>query len=196
MRILMVRAHPVEASYHAAVAKTAMDALRAAGHEIDELDLYAEAFDPVLSRDERLAYHDLERNQHPGIKPYVERLQRAEALVLVFPVWSFGLPAILKGWMDRVFLPGVSFTLGADGVARPALTHLRKIAGIATYGRPWWLVTFGVGDFPRYSVTRYLKRLTGGRAKVEYRAHYDMNRSTPESRQRFLDKVRRAMARF
>ena len=71
----------------------------------------------------------------PRSAGYVERLLAAEALVLCFPVWNFGLPALLKGFFDRVFLPGVSFDLRADGRVSPRLQHIRKIAAIATYGR-------------------------------------------------------------
>jgi putative NADPH-quinone reductase len=88
----------------------------------------------VLSRQERIDYHDPSINR-VAVADHVERLLAAEALVLCFPVWNFGLPALLKGFFDRVFLPGVSFDLGADGRIEPRLQHIRKIATIATYGR-------------------------------------------------------------
>ncbi len=113
MRILVVHAHPVETSFNAALHRAVVDTLRAAGHQVDDLDLYAEGFDPVLTREERLGYHDTPANRGP-VAPYVERLLGAEALVFVNPVWNFGFPAILKGYLDRVFLPGVSFKL-VDG---------------------------------------------------------------------------------
>jgi NAD(P)H dehydrogenase (quinone) len=63
---------------------------------------------------------------------------------LVFPVWNFGYPAILKGFLDRVFLPGVSFRL-VDGKVKPNLTHIRKLAAVTTYGgtrlRAFWPAT-------------------------------------------------------
>ena len=72
----------------------------------------------------RIDYHDLSLNRaYAG--PYVDRLLAAEALVLVFPVWNYGYPAILKGFFDRVFLPGVSFIL-ADGGVKPNLNNIRK----------------------------------------------------------------------
>ena len=57
----------------------------------------------------------------------------AEALIFSFPVWNFGYPAILKGFLDRVLLPGVSFRL-VDGQVRPNLTHIQKLAAVTTYG--------------------------------------------------------------
>ena len=94
MRVLVLYAHPVETSYHAALHARVLGALARAGHDVDDLDLYAEDFDPRLTRAERLAYHDLE-NDRAAVAPYIARLKRAEALVLVFPVWNFGYPAIL-----------------------------------------------------------------------------------------------------
>ena len=135
MRVLLIFCHPVEDSYNAALHRVARTVLERAGHAVDDCDLYAEGFDPVLSRQERINYHDLELNR-AAVAGYVERLLVAEALVLCFPVWNFGLPALLKGFFDRVFLPGVSFDLSDDGRIAPRLQHIQKIAAIATYGRP------------------------------------------------------------
>ena len=186
MRVLVLYAHPLETSFHATLHRTAVAALREAGHEVDDCDLYAEGFNPVLSAEERRHYHDLSRNRDP-VAPYVQRLMAAEALVLCFPTWTFGPPAILKGFFDRVLVPGVSITLD-NGVARPALTHIRHLVAVVTYGRSrhaaWWF-----GDPPRRIVTRYLYWLTGRRAKRHYIAQYDMNVATPETCRRFIARV-------
>jgi putative NADPH-quinone reductase len=193
MRVLYLYAHPLEESFHAAIRDAALAGLRQAGNEVDLCDLYAERFDPVLSPEERRGYHDIPGNRAP-VEDHVRRLQHAEALVLSYPTWCFGLPAILKGWMDRVLLPGVSFRL-EEGVARPNLLHIRRIAGISTYGRPRWTALM-VGDPPRKAVTRYLRMITGGRARVSYHALYDLNRADAATRAAFLARVRREMAAF
>jgi putative NADPH-quinone reductase len=193
MRVLYLYAHPLPESFHAAIRAAALEGLHAAGHEVDFCDLYAEGFNPVLSAEERRGYHTLPDNRAP-CEGYIQRVERAEALVLSFPTWSFGLPAILKGFFDRVFIPGVSFTL-QDGVAKPNLTQIRKIAGISTYGRPRWNALW-VADPPRMAVTRYLKALTGWRASVEYHALYNMNQVTEERGRAFIAKVRRRMEQF
>src|SRR5258708_8941746 len=194
MGVLVLYAPPLPDSFNAAVHRTAIESLTAAGHEVDDLDLYAENFQPVLSAEERRHYHDLGRNRAP-VASYVDRLQRAEAVVFVFPTWSFGLPAILKGWFDRVLIPGVSFTLGDDGIARPALKNVRRIVGVSTYGRPWWHARLIVGGLPRRQITGYFRSLGGG-APASYLALYDMNRATAQQRERFLNPVRLAMARL
>lgn len=193
MRVLLIFCHPVEDSYQAALHRAAKAALARAGHEVDDLDLYAERFDPVLSREERLGYHDLAVNRRP-VQGYVDRLLWAEALVFCFPIWSYGPPAMLKGFFDRVFIPGVSFSL-QDGRVRPGLTHMRKLAAIVSYGQPRWRAWLA-GDPPRKLVGRYLRYSTGFATRVIYLAHYDMNRSTVASRSRFLAKIERVMAAF
>jgi NAD(P)H dehydrogenase (quinone) len=105
MRVLVLYCHPVEESFNGAVHAAALRGLRAARHEVDDCDLYAEGFNPVMSRAERVGYHEIPENRVP-VAPYVARLLAAEALVIVSPVWNFGFPAMLKGFFDRVFLPG------------------------------------------------------------------------------------------
>ena len=190
MRILVVYYHPVETSYHASLHAEVLRSLRAAGHTVDDCDLYAEDFDPVLSRAERLGYHAVPANRLP-VQRYVERLQWAEALVFCFPTWCFGLPAMLKGFCDRVLVPGVAFDISDPQNVKPALTHIRRIGAVVTYGRPRWMAWW-MGDPPRKVVTRYLRMLSGGRARVEYHAQYHMNVATTAVLEGFLARVGRA----
>lgn len=193
MRVLLLYAHPVETSFNAALHDGILKALTGAGHRVDDCDLYAENFDPRLTREERLGYHEVGANIEP-VRPYVERLKAAEGLVLSFPVWNFGYPAILKGFFDRVFLPGVSFELTPDGGVAPKLQNIRKLAAVCTYGGSRGRAILA-GDPPRKVVTRVL-RATTGFAPCTYLARYDMNRATEQSCKAFLERVTRAMAAF
>ena len=193
MRVLVLYANPNPESFGAALHATAVAALREAGHEVDDCDLYAEGFSPVLTREERVGYHDLARNTGP-VAGYVERLRAAEALVLCFPVWNFGYPAILKGFFDRVFLPGVSFRM-VDGTVRPNLQNIRRLAAITTYGGARWRALL-MGDPPRKTVCRAVRAACHPSAHPRYLAHYDMNRATSESRATFLAKVDAAMRKL
>ena len=186
MKVLVLHAHPVETSYNAALHRLILERLAARGHEIDDCDLYAEDFDPRLTRQERLHYHDVGPNLGP-VASYVERVRAADALVLSFPVWNFGYPAILKGFFDRVFLPGVSFKL-MDGKVTPNLWNIRRLAAVTTYGGTRWRAWL-MGDPPRKAVRRALRAVCHPTASPLYLAHYDMNRSTPESRRAFLRRV-------
>ncbi len=190
MRVLVLYAHPNPESFGAALHGTVVEALRAAGHEVDDCDLYSEGFDPVLSRAERVGYHDLATNTDP-VAGYVARVQAAEALVLCFPVWNFGYPAILKGFFDRVFLPGISFKL-VDGKVRPNLWNIRRLVAVTTYGGTHWRALL-MGDPPRKAVCRVLRAVCHPTARPRYLAHYDMNRATPEGRAAFLARVEAQM---
>lgn len=193
MRVLVLYAHPLETSFNAALHSAILSALKTAGHSIDDCDLYRENFDPRLSREERLGYHEVGLNIEP-VRNYVERVQTAEGLVLSFPVWNFGYPAILKGFFDRVFLPGVSFDLLDDGGVRARLTNIRKLAAVCTYGGSRWRAMLA-GDPPRRAVKRVLRGQTGF-APVTYLARYDMNRATDATCGEFLARVTKAMSRF
>ena len=114
MRVLILSANPVAASFGAALHNEVVTTLSSRGHQIDDCDLYAESFDPVMSAEERIRYHDTTANR-TTVSAYADRLLAADALVLVYPVWNEGFPAILKGFFDRVFIPGVSFKIGPDG---------------------------------------------------------------------------------
>jgi putative NADPH-quinone reductase len=188
-RALVLFAHPCAESFSAALHAKVVDTLDARGVEVDDCDLNTEGFSPILTETERRAYHDVGRNIGP-VAGYVERLRAADALVMVFPVWNFGYPAILKGFLDRVFLPGVSFRL-EDGKVRPNLTHIRKLAAVTTYGGTRMRAIMA-GDPPRKCVTRAVWHVCRPE-RVRYLALYDMNRATDARRAAFLQKVEREM---
>src|SRR6516164_11727485 len=172
MRFLVVYAHPVEDSFHAALHRQVVTTLTSAGHEVDDCDLYAEGFQPVLSREERRAYHNTDTNGAFAPRE-VERLRRCQGLVLVFPTWWFGMPAILKGWFDRVWLPGVAFSL-ADGQTRPLLHDIMRFSVVTTYGSPWWLIKL-MGDPNRRVLMGGIRRLLSRNARTLWLAKYNMD---------------------
>jgi putative NADPH-quinone reductase len=104
VRVFILYANPVATSFGAALHKQVVATLRSRGYEIDDCDLYLESFDAIMSTEERIAYHDTATSR-TRVLPYADRLLAAEALVLVYPVWNEGFPAILKGFFDRVFIP-------------------------------------------------------------------------------------------
>ncbi len=191
MRVLLIFCHPKADSFNGAVRSQALQALRAAGHEVDECDLYAEGFNPVLSAADLAIYPQIPANQAP-VQAYVDRVQRAEALVFVFPVWNFGLPAMLKGWFDRVLLPGVSFDMSNPQRVQPGLTHLRHVVALTTYGTARWRAWY-LGDAPRAIMQRFMRRLTDGRARIQYLPLHGMNTATAAMRAAFLQRVASAM---
>ena len=196
MRVLVVYCHPVPESFAAAAHATVLQALQAAGHDVIDVDLYAENFDPVMSRQERLDYLDTQRNERL-VQRYDDQLVGTEALVLVYPAWWYGMPAMLKGYFDRVWLPGVAFDVQPDGkVSTERLKSLRRIVVITTYGGSWWLVRLAIGDPARKLIGRALRALCARNCKVMWFVHYNMDRAKPRDLARFLERIRKGIARL
>ena len=113
--------------------------------------------------------------------------------MLVYPAWWYGLPAMLKGYFDRVWLPGVAFDVTPDGkVATDRLRHLRHILVVTTYGGSWWLVRVALGDPARKLIGRAVRALCARRCKVRWCVHYNMDSAKPAQLSRFLQRIRRA----
>ncbi len=190
MRILVVYAHPLETSFIASLHARTVETLRAGGHSVDDLDLYAERFDPVMSREQFAHYVDTTVNTRE-VELYVKRLRAAEALVLVFPVWFDGLPAMMQGFFQRVFLPGVALRIDENGLFHPNLWNLKRMATVCTYGEDRRAVAAKNNPAHRF-VHSNIGALIDPKGRFEYLAHYDMNFSTAARRAAFLKRVTRA----
>lgn len=190
MRVLVVYAHPCGESFNAAVRDRLLGGLSAAGHEVRVADLYAEGFDPVMGDAERRGYHAPGANEAP-VAGELERLRWCEALVFVYPTWWFGLPAILKGWLDRVFVPHATFTMPTE-TQRPAgqLTNIVDIAVVTTCGATW-LVSKFVGEPGRRTILRGIGGLCAPGGRRRYLALYRMDTVSFDKRATFLDRVDR-----
>ena len=196
MRVLVLYAHPLPDSFAASLHSAIVGALRRRGHEVDDCDLYAEGFDPVLSAAERAAYNS-ETPDLAGIAAHVARLRAAEALVLCFPTWWYGLPAILKGYFDRVWANGVAFRLQPGGGAiRPGLTNISKFWVVTSYGAPWWLIRLVLRDPVRAVLLCGLARLCAPGVERRWFALYNIDEAGHDRCTRFLARVEREFARF
>jgi putative NADPH-quinone reductase len=129
----------LQESLCSSLATKAAETLRIAGHEVSAEDLYRNNFAASLSVAERSSYY-AQCYDSTAVQPEVDRLLAAEALVLCFPTWWFGFPAILKGWFDRVWGPCVAYDHATDlGPIKPRLHKLRKVLVVTTLGAPWWV---------------------------------------------------------
>lgn len=193
MNALVVVAHPCDDSFCHAVAERAVSGLAAAGHHVDVLDLYALGFRTAMSLDERLAYESDAPILDPQVREHADLLMAAEILVFVYPTWWSGLPAILKGWLERVMVPGVGFRLNERNKVRPGLGHVRRIVGVSTYGSPRLSVRL-VNDNGRRVLTRALRMSCGLRVRTEWLGLYGMDGLTDADRVAFLARVEQRLA--
>ena len=195
MRLLVVHAHPLTDSYGGSLRDAAMAALRQSGHETLLIDLYAQRFDPVLDAESRARYYHDPRANADAVRAHVDALRWAEGWVAVYPTWYYGPPAILKGWLDRVWLPGVAFTIGGAPPHRRiegTLRNIRLFVGITTSGSPWWWLKV-IGDPGRSLFMKGLKPMYARGCRMRWLQLHDMDNATTTRRQAFLDRVQREL---
>ncbi len=193
MRALVVYSHPRESSFNAAIRDLVLERLRRAGAEVRLRDLYAEGFDPVLSANDHETYEQVPTNRQ-RVEDHCADLQWCDTLIFVYPTWWYGLPAMLKGWLDRVMLPDVAFIMpqGEGDTIKAGLTHITKLAVFTTCGASRWL-TFFVGAPGKRTLLRGVRLILNRRVKSTFAAHFLMDSSTPDSRERHLRDVRRRL---
>lgn len=197
---LIVHAHPEPKSFNAALTNCAVETLKAAGWRVEVSDLYAMGFDPVANgtdfaerQDPDFLKYQLEQShaaKHEGgfapqIQAEIDKLMRADILILQFPLWWFSVPAILKGWIDKVLAMGVLY--GGDvgfysrGVFRGRRAMLSFTTGgpRAMYGDTGlngradvvlWPIQNGVLNFLGYSVLPHFHAPSPARAEDAVRA--------------------------
>ncbi len=193
MRCLVVHAHPDPASFSTALREVAVTALERAGHRVDLIDLYGIGFDPCLSEREHVDYFSIGR-EHPDpvVAAHIELLRATDTIIFVYPTWWSGLPAVLKGWLDRTFLPEVAFALapraGGKQVVTPALVNVTRIVGITTYGSSRAEVAL-LGDGGRRTITRTVRLVCARRCRTDWLALHRLDTASDEVRARFLDRV-------
>ena len=189
MRYLVVHAHPDPASFNRLLCDTAVGALTRAGHDVTLLDLYADGFVAAMSRSERAAYHGDNPILDAQVRRYTDAVRSCDGLVFVYPTWWWGLPAILKGFLDRVFVPGVAFALDPkSNKVKAGLRNVRHLVGISTYGssRTYMRV---FNDAGRRTILRCVRLLTAVRTRTTWLGLYDMDAIGELERRAFLAKV-------
>ncbi|MDK9702805.1 MAG: NAD(P)H-dependent oxidoreductase [Sulfuritalea sp.] len=196
MKCLVVLAHPISDSLCHALAHSAIQALTEAGHEVEVEDLYRAEFSPALAVSERRSYYQPSFDSS-AVQSQVERLLAAEALVLVFPTWWFGFPAILKGWFDRVWAPGIAYDHATDlGPIKPRLHNLRRALAVTSLGSPWWVDRLLL----RQPVKRVLKTALLGTCapacRFEMLSLYKAERLTAERVRAFRSRIRGSLAKW
>ncbi|MEW6989088.1 NAD(P)H-dependent oxidoreductase [Colwelliaceae bacterium 6441] len=189
MKCLVVIAHPIEHSLCQHLAKKTIKHLVSTGYQVTVKDLYEDNFNPVLSYNERASYYQTNYD-NSQLKYDINELMETETLVLIFPTWWFGFPAILKGWFDRVWAPGFAYHHASDlGGIKSGLTHLKEMKVITTLGSPWWVDTFIL----RNPVKRILKIALMGtcskKCSFQMLSLYNSEKATTSQVEKFVTKI-------
>ena len=185
MNIVVVLGHPSADSYCAAIFGKIIGSLDAhATHKITAIRLAEENFVTAMSAAERAAYETSSPLISDETKYHAETLMQAEALIFVYPTWWSGLPAQLKGWLDRVFVLGVAFRFNSNKI-QPNLQNVKHIIGVSTYGSPRRYVKL-INDNGRRTLTRAIRMSTGLRTRTMWCGIYALDTCTQQKREEFI----------
>jgi putative NADPH-quinone reductase len=193
VKALVVHAHPDPDSFSAHLFHCVRDGLEAAGHEHRSIDLYEEGFTAAMSEEEWRLHRET-HDHKPWTSEHHALLEWADTIVWVYPTWWSGPPAILKGWVDRVWTNGIAYEHTEKGLIPGPLTHIRRMVVVTTHGSSR-IVNMLEGDVGKKMIRRTLRALCGWRCRTRWLAMYDLDRSTPSQRMRFATRVRGSLSR-
>ena len=193
MNCLVVTTHPLSNSLCKLLTNHVVDELTAMKHKVEIEDLYADNFDPVLSVDGRASYYS-ESYDSSKISEQVKKIQEAEALILLIPTWWFSFPAMLKGWFDRVWGPGIAYDHASDyGPIKPRLSNLRKVLVVTTLGAPWWVDRLVMWQPVKRVIKVALLGACAKQSKLKYLSLYNCEKLNEQSIATFKHKIDKAL---
>lgn len=192
MRALIVWAHPDRESFSAHLRDRVTAGLDKGGHDYRLLDLYAEGFQPAMTREEWLL-HRADAAEKPWTTAHSELLHWADMIVWVYPTWWSGPPAILKGWIDRVWTNGVAYIHTDQGLERGMLDNITRMEIVTTHGSSR-LVNLIQGQVGRRMITRGLRALCNTRCRTRWTAMYRADTCKPAQLVSFADRVERVFS--
>lgn len=137
MKVVIVFNHPYEGSFCSAILASVEQGLQRANHEVDVINLDKEGFNPVMTSQDLRAFKD-KMPIDPKVLEYKHRLEQADHIVFIFPIWWELMPAMMKGFIDKVIFPGVAFDYKNDSNTRmkPLLTQVKGLSLITTMNTP------------------------------------------------------------
>lgn len=185
MNVLIVYAHPNPESFNHAMLQSVVSGLESSGHKVNIKDLYAEDFDPVLRADDLAALQSGEIP--PRIKAEQEALLWAESLIIIYPLWWFDRPAILKGWFDVVFTNQVAFSFNDKGV-QGLLKHKKALVMITAGGTEEYFHNTDAMHLIHRPVTDGTLGFCGIK-DVDHKIYFDVPSLSDEERKGILNEV-------
>lgn len=136
MNVLIIYAHPNPSSFNGAILEHVQKGLQETNHSVTVFDLYKEQFDPVLVFNEEKKRRDLVNEEETA--RYRKLVEEADTLLFIYPIWWWGMPAILKGFIDRIFVAGFAYKY--EGAMPKGLLNGKKAWVINTLDSPLWYV--------------------------------------------------------
>lgn len=185
MRVAIVFNHPFDGSYCNALLNSVTKGLEKADHEVDLMHLDHDGFNPVMSKEDLLAFVN-HKPIDPQVIDYNDRLRKADHLIFIFPIWWDFMPATTKGFIDRVLSPGVVYNHHPRGYGLvPLLKNLKGVTVITTMNKPKWMYTLIVGNLIKKAMIKSVFK-TMGYKNTTWISHYSVKSVTHEKRVKWL----------
>lgn len=194
MKVVIIFNHPYDGSYCNSILKFVNSGLRMAGHEVDLIHLDKDGFNPVMTSQDLKAFV----NRHPvdpQVLAYKERLDKADHLIFIFPIWWELMPAMTKGFIDKVIFPGVAYDYSPKGLMVKKLKNIKSVTVITTMNTPSIIYRLIFGN----AIKRAL--FTGTFWKIGYKKRKWISLNmvkfvSPEKRAKWLSKLEQQFANF
>ncbi|TGD59227.1 NAD(P)H-dependent oxidoreductase [Flavobacterium humi] len=196
MNILIVFNHPYEGSYCNSLLNAVQKGLQLASHTTDLIHLDREQFNPVMSAQDLRAFRDRKPVDCQVIN-YQERLQNADHLIFIFPIWWELMPALMKGFIDKVIFPGLAYDYSNASNTRmkPLLKNIKGVTVITTMNTPGFIYRWFFGN----AIQRALIRGTFWKLGYKNRKWISFNRVkmvSQEKREEWLQKLEKQFSRL
>jgi len=193
MNVLIVFNHPYEGSYCNAILKAVSRGLEQANHNADIIHLDKDGFNPVMTSQDLKAFKD-KRPVDPKVIEYKEKLEKTDHVIFIFPVWWELMPALMKGFVDKVIFPGVAYDYvnGSNTRMKPLLTNIKGITVITTMNTPGLLYRLVFGN----AILKSLLRGTFWKLGYKNRKWISFNRvkqASDEKRKRWLSRIEKTI---
>jgi len=190
MNTLIVYCHPYKGSFCHAILENLENSAKNSGKQLDIIDLYKDNFNPVMSGEDLLGFVK-HQAKDPQAIDYATRLKNADHLILVFPIWCELMPAMMKGFIDKVIFPGQTFEYTKSGVGMiSSLPNLKKTTVITTMNTPKLMYKFIYGNAIKKSLIKGTLKKSGFK-NVKWLSFNMVKMKSDDKRRKWLDSVQK-----
>jgi len=195
MRVAIVFNHPYEGSFGNAILNSITKGLSGANHEVDLMHLDKDGFNPVMSKADLKAFVE-HKPIDPQVIDYNERLKKADHLIFVFPIWWDLMPAMTKGFIDRVLAPGVVYDHHPRGFGLvPLLKNMKSVTIITTMNKPKIMYSLLIGNLIRKAMLRSVFK-TMGYKNLKWISFNRIKIVSQKKRVKWLNDLEKQFSRF
>lgn len=195
MKVVIVFNHPYEGSYGNAILGSVTKGLQKANHEIDLMHLDNDGFNPVMSKQDLKAFVE-HKAVDPQVIDYQKRLENADHLIFIFPIWWDLMPAMTKGFVDRVLSPGVVYEHHPRGYGLiPLLKKLKGVTIITTMNKPKIMYSLLIGNLIKKAMLRSVFK-TMGYKNIDWISFASVKSVGQKKRESWLNSLEKKFSKF